>query len=166
MNSDIKRPLHSKLEIRFFWESAPATIKQNASRYGDDSIIGVIDFSFMSIVKGEKGETGSAVPVAQELGQSTTDAVSQKLLTDTVGDIANILDRDIGKLGELNTKDTTSIVAAINELIEEISKINTVITNDIHTGLDSLEAELEKTVKHDDLEFGDRYTPYYKGENY
>lgn len=58
MNSDIKRPLHSKLEIRFFWESAPATIKQNASRYGDDSIIGVIDFSFMSIVKGEKGDKG------------------------------------------------------------------------------------------------------------
>lgn len=163
MSSYTKRPLHSKLDIRFFWESAPATIKQNASHYGDDSIIGVIDFSFMSIVKGEKGDMP---PVAQELGQSTTDAVSQKLLTDTVGDIANILDRDIGKLGELNTKDASSIVAAINELIEELSKINTAITNDIHSGLESLETELERTVKQTDLEFGDSYTPYYEGESH
>lgn len=31
------------------------------------------------------------VPVANELGQSTTDAVSQKLLTDVVGDIDSAL---------------------------------------------------------------------------
>lgn len=52
--------------------------------------------------KGAKGDTGPQgiqgiqgppVPVAQVLGQSTTDAVSQKLLTDTVGNLAIVLDR-------------------------------------------------------------------------
>lgn len=162
MNNDIKRPAHSKLDIRFFWESAPATIKQNASHYGDDSIIGVIDFSFMSIVKGEKGDTGPAAPVAQELGQSTTDTVSQKLLTDMVEDIYSV----IRKLNNLNTEDKTSIVAAINELKEKVSKINTTIDNDLNNRIDGVEAELEITVKQLDLEFGGNYTLYYEGEKY
>lgn len=53
-------------------------------------------------LKGDKGDTGPQgiqgiqgppVPVSQALGQSTTDAVSQKLLTDTVGNLATVLDR-------------------------------------------------------------------------
>lgn len=43
--------------------------------------------------QGIQGIQGPPVPVAQELGQSTTDAVSQKLLTDTVGNLATVLDR-------------------------------------------------------------------------
>lgn len=44
-------------------------------------------------IQGIKGEQGPPVPVSQVLGQSTTDAVSQKLLTDIVGNLATILDR-------------------------------------------------------------------------
>lgn len=44
-------------------------------------------------IQGIKGDKGDPVPVAQVLGQSTTDAVSQKLLTDTVGNLATVLDR-------------------------------------------------------------------------
>lgn len=43
--------------------------------------------------QGIQGTQGPPVPVAQVLGQSTTDAVSQKLLTDTVGNLATVLDR-------------------------------------------------------------------------
>lgn len=43
--------------------------------------------------QGIQGIQGPPVPVAQVLGQSTTDAVSQKLLTDTVGNLATVLDR-------------------------------------------------------------------------
>lgn len=43
--------------------------------------------------QGPQGIQGPPVPVAQVLGQSTTDAVSQKLLTDTVGNLATVLDR-------------------------------------------------------------------------
>lgn len=43
--------------------------------------------------QGIQGIQGPKVPVAQVLGQSTTDAVSQKLLTDTVGNLATVLDR-------------------------------------------------------------------------
>lgn len=43
--------------------------------------------------QGPQGIQGRPVPVAQVLGQSTTDAVSQKLLTDTVGNLATVLDR-------------------------------------------------------------------------
>lgn len=35
---------------------------------------------------------GAIPPLTQTLGQSTTSAVSQKLLTDTVGDIDTVLD--------------------------------------------------------------------------
>ena len=40
---------------------------------------------------GAKGEKGDSVPIANSLGQSDTQAVSQKLLTDTLGDIDSIL---------------------------------------------------------------------------
>lgn len=48
---------------------------------------------WLASLKGAKGDKGDPVPVAQVLGQSTTDAVSQKLLTDTVGNLATVLDR-------------------------------------------------------------------------
>lgn len=41
--------------------------------------------------RGEKGETGSTPPITSTYGQSTTEAVSQKLLTDAVGDIESLL---------------------------------------------------------------------------
>ena len=43
-------------------------------------------------LKGDKGDTGAIPPLTQTLGQSTTSTVSQKLLTDTVGDIDAVLD--------------------------------------------------------------------------
>lgn len=60
----------------------------------------------LTALKGDKGDTGlkgdagadgidgtdATVVIAQTMGQSTTEVVSQKLLTDTVGDIGAALD--------------------------------------------------------------------------
>lgn len=81
-DSDTKRLLHSKIEIRFFWESAPAVIKQdNTSYYGEHEIIGVIDFSFMSIARGEK------VLVSTETQQSFNETQKQQA-RDNIGAIS------------------------------------------------------------------------------
>lgn len=45
----------------------------------------------ISALKGDKGETGSTPPITSTYGQSATEAVSQKLLTDAVGDIESLL---------------------------------------------------------------------------
>lgn len=41
----------------------------------------------LAALKGDKGDKGDAVPITTTLGQSETQAVSQKLLTDVLGDI-------------------------------------------------------------------------------
>ena len=51
----------------------------------------------LGIPRGDKGEQGPAVPITSELGQSTTQAVSQKLLTDTLTTRFN----DIGEQGKI-----------------------------------------------------------------
>jgi len=42
-------------------------------------------------LRGFTGEQGNPVPITTTLGQSATEAVSQKLLTDVLGDIDNVL---------------------------------------------------------------------------
>jgi len=42
--------------------------------------------------KGDKGDIGASVPVANELGLSVTIAVSQKLLTEQLGNVSSVLD--------------------------------------------------------------------------
>lgn len=50
-----------------------------------------------TVPRGDKGEQGPPVPITNELGQSTTQAVSQKLLTDTLTTRFN----DIGEQGKI-----------------------------------------------------------------
>lgn len=45
----------------------------------------------LAVLKGEKGDKGDPVPITTTLGQSQTQAVSQKLLSDVLGDIDNAL---------------------------------------------------------------------------
>ena len=45
----------------------------------------------LAALKGDKGDKGDPVPIATTLGQSQTQAVSQKLLSDVLGDIDNAL---------------------------------------------------------------------------
>lgn len=51
----------------------------------------------LTVPRGDKGEQGPPVPIANEFGQSTTTAVSQKLFTDTLTTRFN----DIGEQGKL-----------------------------------------------------------------
>lgn len=74
------------------WPPSATAFVAIGSIKGDKGDKGDIGPQGLQGLKGDTGETGPSVVVAQTLGQSTTDAVSQKLLTDTVGDIATILD--------------------------------------------------------------------------
>lgn len=70
-----------------------ASLKGDKGDKGDTGIQGPKGDKGDTGIQGIQGIQGPQVPVAQVLGQSTTDAVSQKLLTDTVGNLATVLDR-------------------------------------------------------------------------
>ena len=68
----------SRLVVSVANSSKKSVIKVGKTSAGDRGFRGFT---------GEQGIQGSAVPITTTLGQSTTQAVSQKLFTDTVGNI-------------------------------------------------------------------------------
>lgn len=69
-------------------EQGEQGIQGNAFVYTDFTAQQLLD---LKGEKGIKGEQGDPVPITTVLGQSATQAVSQKLLTDVLGDLESAL---------------------------------------------------------------------------
>lgn len=65
--------------------------KGDKGEVGDRGLQGAQGLQGIQGIKGDKGDKGDPVPITTTLGQSQTQAVSQKLLSDVLGDIDSAL---------------------------------------------------------------------------